>query len=430
MLLWFTSAWALTLEQAWQAADQDSNEMILIDESQRQAELYRLQAWASLSPRIVLNGNWTLNQREVALDFSQSFPTEVLDMIEQFTGAPVDFGEPTVIQEKSYFDANLTVVQPILNARAFPGLIGAYAQARAGSAQADAARAQLRVGVARAYWGVMVARQAESVSTEALALAKKHAETANKLVDAGSAPPQTRLQAEIAVARAERDLLGAEARRVQAEESFIALTNLSVEGVFDEPSVPPLPYTDVEAAVQRALSHRPDVVAASQQAKATHAIATASGLGWVPTLDARFTQAWTENTGFSGENTTWMFVLAASWTLWDGGYRLVENERTASQARQADAAADKAVEDTTVLVRTAWKDRERALAALSTAERELALAEENLRLAEVSYRAGASAFLDLEDARIGRDAAKMSVISERMNVAIAALTLLGQTGDL
>ena len=73
---------------------------------------------------------------------------------------------------------------------------------------------------------------------------------------------------------------------------------------------------------------------------------------------------------------------------------------------------------------------ERAQLALAAAREELGLAEENLRLAEISYEAGASAYLDLEQARVGRDAARLTVTAETMNLDLANLSMLKATGDL
>jgi outer membrane protein TolC len=147
-------------------------------------------------------------------------------------------------------------------------------------------------------------------------------------------------------------------------------------------------------------------------------------------VDGRFTQAWTENAGFSGENSTWMVVVTANWTLWDAGYRVTDNQRTASQAIQARAAATKMVEDTEVAVRAAWSEKERATQALAAAQKEAALGAENLRLTEASHRLGSATALDLEEARIRRDAALLAVDSEEMGLHLATYQLLALGGAL
>ncbi len=419
---------ALTLEDAWKAVGAESQEATVLDEQRVQAGTIRTQAWATLSPKLSLNGNWTRNQREVALNMGGAFPPELLAMIETFTGEPLDLGEPTVIQKLSFFDANVTVSQPVFSARALPALKGAMALDRAAEAQREAGRGQLRLGVARAYWGVLVAREGAALATDGLALAKKHAETVNALVASGSATRQAELQAAMAVARAERELAGAEARKTQAETAFAALVEVAPDVALETPTAQRVDYADVDAALAAARTRRPELRAARAQEDAARATALAAHLAWVPSVDARFTQAWTENTGFSGETSTWFFVLNANWTAWDGGFRVAEQERAASQQRMAAAGAEKAAQDAEVEVRVAWEDHVRAGRALAAAERELAFAEENLRLAEVSHAAGASTFLDLEDARMARDSVRLSVMAERMGADLAVRTLRRAVG--
>lgn len=429
MILLLPAALAATLEDAWRAAEDRSSEAQLLAETRLQNDQLSTMAWAALSPKLSLNGNWTLNQRETALDFSESLPDEMVELIEGFTGEAVDFGDPVVINKKSYFDWNISVVQPLFSGKALPGLIAAQQLVKAGRTQEDGGLAQLRVGVASAWWGVIVAREGERVAGRSVELARRHVDTALKLVSVGNATRQAELQARIALARAERDLAGAQARRVQAEESLAAITGIE-GGELTMPAPRELGVASLEEAEARALAHRPEIRSAEHQAKAARAAATASAMGWLPDVNARFTEAFTENEGFSGEPYTWMFTVGASWTLWDGGFRVADNQKSASQARMAEAALEKTKSDTLVALRAAWEDRERAKKALATAEQELGFAEENLRIAEASFAAGTASLLDTEDARLGRDAAEMSVIGEKMSLDLATLRVGALVGDV
>jgi outer membrane protein TolC len=143
------------------------------------------------------------------------------------------------------------------------------------------------------------------------------------------------------------------------------------------------------------------------------------------------TYSWTQNNvGFNTDPTFWQFVVTADWVLWDGGFRLANGQKSASQLRQARLAEEKAQDDAGEAVRTLWSTRQKATASLDTAEHEAALAEENLRIAEVAFGAGGVSFLELEDARLGLIASKMSVLSERMQRDLATIDLLAATGDL
>lgn len=419
--LLLSAAHAFTLEDAWRAAE-GGEELRAVEEQETQVRLTRTQAFLALSPRLQVTGDYILNQREVVLDFAAALPPELAALIGDT--------DPTVIQQKDYFQANGTVVQPLLNLRTLWGLKGTNALVDAAAATADDQRAELRLGVARAYWGVLVAREAEAMAQRGVDLAKRHAEQAGALVEVGTATKQVALQAEMAVARAERDLVDAAARRSSAERAFAALVEVEAAPEFVEPAPPELPFATVEEAQARSVSRRPDLVAADAQARAARAIATASAVAWVPTVDARFTEAWSQNTGFVGKEWNWQFAVTASWTPLDAGQKIVDNLKTASQRRQAEAGAAITREQVEVDLVDAWSERERAHASRAAAERELSLAEENLRIAEKSFDAGASTFLDLEDARVSRDGAQIRVLTERMNEHLDALALLQLTGDL
>jgi outer membrane protein TolC len=418
--LWST-AQAFTLEDAWRAAE-GGEELAVVQEQRREVELLRTQAKLALTPRLQINADYTLNQREVVLDFASQLPPEL--------AAFVGETEPTVIQQKDYFSANGSLIQPLLNLRTLWGVRGTNALVEAARATESDQRGELRLGVARAYWGVLVSREAEAMASRGLALARRHADQARALVAVGTATRQVELQAEMAVARAERDVVDAAARRASAERSFAALVETEAAPAFAEPSLPDLPYTTAEDAAARSRTRRADLTAADARADAARAAATASAVAWAPTVDARFTEAWSQNVGFVGKEWNWQFVVTASWTPLDAGYKIVDNLRTASQSRQAAAGAEITREQAEIDVVNAWAETDRARASRTAAERELSLAEENLRIAEKSFEAGASTFLDLEDARVSRDAAQIRVLTERMNEHLGALALLQLTGDL
>lgn len=427
---WLASAWALSLEEAWQRAGAEGHETALIEEQRLQSGLLRGQAWAALSPKLSLTGNWTLNQRETTLDFSKNFPPEMVELITTFTGSAPDFGDPVVINKKQYFDMNLSIVQPLFSGRAIPGLYSANQMVEAAQAQEDGAKAQLRLGITRAYWAVLLAREGVAVAESSLKVTERQVQSAQSLVEVGNANQATLLQAKIAMSRAQRDMSGARTRRIQAEQAFANLTGLPADVELERPLLPTLPYGDLEGAQQRALQQRPDLRVARAQEAAARWSNTGALLSWAPDISARFTEVLTQNAGFSGEDNAWMFVVTGSWTLWDGGFRVVEGQRAASVLRQAQESRIKAEQDAALAVAVAWEERSRAADALEAVQAELLWAEENLRLAELSLAAGTLSLLDAESARLGRDATQMSLITERMNLDLATRSLLLATGDL
>ena len=418
-----TQAFAITLEDAWIAADRSSTHAGMIEEQLNVARTVPGAVWSMVSPKLVLKGNWTRNDEAIELDTSAFIP-------EQFQSLFPD-SEPMIIQRLSYFDANASVIQPLFAGQALPLLRAAYSEVNAATEEAKASRGALRAGVARAYWGVVFAREGERIAQRALESARQHRELAETRSKVGLAAPTVRLRAQIAESRAARELATTTAGLTAAEAGFAQLTGLAADTPVDLPARRTLPWDSVEAALAEASETQPAIRAARGRQRSAALQSTANALSWLPEVNGRFTYAWTENTSaFNERESFWMAVVEGQWVLWDGGYRLSQQRKSAAQMRLAGLASDHAVSTTETQVRALWATHEAAATALATVSLELQLAEENLRLAEVAYAAGSIIQLEFDDARLGEVAARLGVMAERRNLDLAAVDLLVSVGTL
>ncbi len=427
MLLVSSLALAVTLEEAWSSAESNSVDLAMVRENTRQGETLTGKAWALVQPKLVLGGHYTINDKEISWDPDAliTIPDELRDTLN------IPDAEAIVFQKKQYFDGNISVIQPIFSGAAFPLLKGAQAAVKASREDEASARTQIRAGIARAFYSVAVTRDMELVAREAAENAGKHAALVQKQTEIGLAPPTAHLQAEIAQSKAKRQVAAAHEGVVIAESAFAKVTGLSADSAIELPAERALPYDSVDAASERAAAQRPEIAAAQHRAKAARMQKLATDLGWLPSLDSRFTYNYTENSGgFNDSPDMWQVVFTANWTLWDGGFRLAEERGAASVARQARYAVEKATDDATESIRRLWEARARSAEAFDLVRREHALAVENQRIAEAAYTAGVITFLELEDARLGVRAAAAAEVSERMNRDLAAIDLLAATGDL
>jgi outer membrane protein TolC len=156
----------------------------------------------------------------------------------------------------------------------------------------------------------------------------------------------------------------------------------------------------------------------------------ASDLGWAPTVGIGFRELYSQVPGFVPENFQWQVGLDISWNLWDGGYRISRSRELASQVRVADLAVEQIREGAEAEIRTLFQTYERAETALRGVEAEIRLAEEGLRLAETAVVAGRGTWLEVEQARLALEAARMGLLTERMDRDIAAIDLAAATGLL
>ncbi len=227
----------VTLSDAYAAAERDSYDLAMADEATVQSRADVGLAWASLSPKLLANATYTFNQYEFLFDPADSFTVP-----DQFADA-IDFGdsEPIVIQPKQYWQGSATVAQTFFNASALAGLLAAYDLVEAAERDAQLADQQIRLGVAQSYYGLATARAAAALSDESLATARDQLELARRQVDAGLADRRALIQAELGVARAEREAAAAREQVIAAERGFENLTGLpgSSEVVFPDPPTAP-----------------------------------------------------------------------------------------------------------------------------------------------------------------------------------------------
>lgn len=416
---------AVSLDEVWAAADDHSVDLQLVHEQRVQGDTLRTQALSLLSPKLVAGGHYTINQRETTLDFTSSLPPELLALL-----GDVDLGDPIVVNKKQYLDWNASVVQPLFNGQALPLYMGAVDTVNAGRETEAALRAQIHVGVAQAFWGVVVAREGEKVAAQALENAQRHLKIAETTVEVGTAAPALRLQAQLGVARAQRQVAVAHEQVVAAQGAFSRLTGLAEDTAVEAPPLRVVHFATADEAVAHAFAERPDIRAANHQASAGRRQAVASHLAWLPSVDGRFTESYTGNSGFSGEPYAWQLVFTGDWVLWDGGARVAQEAKAASMRRAAQLQVESLQQKAEESIRTLWEEHARAEVAVDAVEKEIGLAEENLRLADAAFSAGALSYLEVEDARLGLAASRMTQLTETMNRDLTAIRLLEQTGDL
>ncbi len=410
----------VTLDQAWRAAEEQSVDLGIISQNTLSAESLRGQAWSALSPQVVANGAYNINELEIVLDTTAMIPEEFADLAG-------DAGEPIVIQQKEYISASLTIQQTLFSGTALPALKGAYKLTHAAREDEAMQRQRIHAGVTRAHYGLATARQGALLAALSVENANHQLELAERQVAAGLQAERARLQAQLAVSRAEREARAAREQEVAAEEAYVRMTGLPRDSDPVLPEAPAAP-ADLTAALAKA-DDRPDVAAAEYRARAAELQRNASWWSWAPRVTAQWTYNYSENTGFADDPTFWVASINGTWSLWDGGLRIAQAKDNAAKARIANLQVESARRAATEEIRNAHERYTRADSAVSAVEREAELAKENLRLAERSYEAGSATWLEVETARLGLEQTELNRLVERMNRDMAAADLLVAVGE-
>jgi len=415
------AAQAATLGEAEVAAQARSHAVGLAHQQHLIAKARLGQARFTLLPSVYVSGAYTVNQYEITMDPTAWVP-------EEFAGALGEDTEPTIIQEKDYWSANLRVDQTLFDARTLPGLGAARNNQVAAHYTELRANCLLRAQVAQMAHGVQAAREAKQLAQRGLAMAQVQLDLAEARKDLGGSSRRDHLQAQLALSKAMRDLRSAEEGESGAELAFSQLTGFDRKVLLDLKGVLNLPESLV-VALGDAKTKRKDLLSAQSTEASAHGMHRASRWSVLPRVSASFLTNYTENTMFSDEPLSWMGILNAQWALWDGGQSRARKAVDRAQWRMAQHGAAQLSEQVVREVEQAWGALVRARQALKAVRVEVALATENLALVEAALSTGGASWVDVERGRLGLQAAEMAHLRERTALRLAEVALLVATGQ-
>lgn len=352
---------------------------------------------------------------------------QVLAGVKQgFTDAISGELKPVTIVARNSLYANLIVTQTLFTPQMFllPAADQSAEAAKFGSLEA---REQVLLNVARIYLGV------EGLA--AIADAAKDAETvALKREKDATSQAQLGMTTDIALLRAQSETAQARAMLATVQGQKVALLAM-LEALVGEPIRP----LDGDAT-------RVEVTASSENDtpwENTFLIkANAAGLqsmetfnrydriSWLPSLIAQAKGSYNSNKGFA--NTNWMFdgIIAAQWTLFDRGARMVE--LNVNDAKTAEGRAK--LEASRAKARANWLGAKTSLVAaevaLAQAEAQSSLATRAQRQIGSAYESGLATSLEVSDIDSKRFFAASSAAQARSQLEVRKVELAAAEGRL
>jgi outer membrane protein len=284
----------------------------------------------------------------------------------------------------------------------------ARAEAAALGADAEAAKADLRFEVARAYWALVTSRASVGVLQQALARSETHIRDVRSRFDAGLVAPNETASADAQAARARMLLIEARNQRDSAAAELARLVGADPQTAIEpvatlEPAAAPAFNAGgltAEArsgrAERQAMERRIEGADAQRDAAESARRPAVSILGGVdyarpnPRVFPR-AERWDD---------FWEAGVRVNWMLWDGGRTAAE---TAQAASLAAAARERLAEFDAVLavdIRQRTLDIQSGSAAVEAADAAIRAAEEAHRVVTERYRAGVVPQGDVLDAQL------------------------------
>jgi outer membrane protein len=271
-----------------------------------------------------------------------------------------------------------------------------------------AARGDLRLEIARAFWALVTARETEQVLARSVESITSHVRDLRNRLDQGLIPPNDLLSAEAQQSR--QRLLAIEARNTRA----IADADLHrLLGMEDAGPIEPVATLDAGAVpaieagplVAAARAQRPERRALEDRVAGARARADAAKAGALPQVAV--------NSGYDyarpnvrifpriGEwRDSWDVSVNATWLLWDGGRRRAEEAEAAAAVRAAESRVGEFDRQVSFEVRQRALEVDSSRAAILAAADGVRSATEARRVVGDRFAAGVATSTDVLDAEI------------------------------
>jgi outer membrane protein len=300
------------------------------------------------------------------------------------------------------YRARLDLQWPIFTGGRIDALVRAAEAERAATvADREAARADLRLEITRAFWALVTAREAEQVVQRSLESLQAHVGDLRSRDAQGLIPPNEVLTAEALVSR--RRVLVIEAGNMAriAEADLVRLLGRD-DGARIEPVEPLAPPSPPAAASEGRRPERAALAARIAAADAREAAAAAAGKPQVavaggydiarpnPRIFPRADE-W---------HPSWDVSVNVAWTLWDGGRRQAEAAEAAASARAIAARVTEFDRQTRFEVTQRQLELDASLAAIAAADDGIRAAAEARRVVGERFAAGVATSTDVLDAEV------------------------------
>jgi outer membrane protein TolC len=307
----------------------------------------------------------------------------------------------------------------------------ATAELHAAGEDLTAARLDLRLEAARAFWALVSATETEHVLTRSLDSMAAHLRDLRSRFEQGLIPPNDVLSAEAQESR--QRVLAIEARNVRAisEADLRRLIGLETRdrirplATLEEPATSP---SSPEVLLAEARTARPERRALSNRFEASRAREDAARAAARPQVgvNAGYDYARPNPRIFPREGSwqdSWDVSVNVNWTLWDGGRHRADQAEAAAAARAIDARAADFDRQVTFEVQQRWLELDSSRAAIGAAIDGVRSATEARRVVSERFSAGVIASSELIDADLAVLQAELDLTRARANARLAEARL-------
>lgn len=328
---------------------------------------------------------------------------------------------------------------------AYPVYTGGRLEASKNAAEFNAQAAQqdlvkdkieMAYNIQNTYWTLFKLQQLRKVTEETVQQAEAHLKDVQNMFKNGMMTSNDVLKLQVQLSNAKLAHLDANnnTRLMMVNLNNMLGLPLTTElELTSSVDFKPGTQMDWEAAVQKALSNRPDLTATELRTKAAQEIVRAADGGYLPqvSVGANYTMANPNQrilpmvAEFRG---TWDIGVQFSWTLWNWGATGHQKAQAEAQVAQAQDALEMLKDGIKVEITQNYLSLVQSKEKVAVSQQSLEQANENYRITNEKFKKGMALTSDLTDAETAQTLAKINQISAIVDFEVAQSRLIKSLG--
>jgi len=430
-------SFAETLEQAWEVAIRENNELKAKQQIVAAADAGSEAARAARMPKITNATAYTvLSERpEYKADLSPLAPTLQKTAQAVPALAPIIAGMPTSISlpvaNQNFLTSTTQAIFPLYTGGKITSLID-QAQARADQAKQDEHidLLDLKMGVAENYLLVLRLNRIVQVLHETQHELAEHVEHTAKLVQKGIVTENIHLAAQVSKAEIDQQILQAEQGFDLSKSAYNRLLNRSLDAPVNlEPMGMQQLSGSLETQTQTALDNRPELKALSSQAVESEAKSREYRSERLPNVAVAGGYTYLEN-DYLEQNNYASASVCMLWTPIDGGVSRSKQKAAQHQMTAVNRMRDEARSGIELQVRQAWLSERETRGRLEVARTAVIQATRNLEIVRKQFEEGVSPHTDYLQAVSLKTQADVNFANALCDAILATFKVKRATGTI
>ncbi|SDE48364.1 TolC family protein [Sporomusa acidovorans] len=348
---------------------------------------------------------WAIKQARANKNISIS-----LTHTDTYYSVPVDISG---YYSNNYFANALSLSLPLYSGGKLETQIEqALRDAKVAELNLTAAKQQLRQNVTTSYFNVLQYKKEMEVNQETVDNYTAHLKHVRDQYQIGAVAKLDVLSSQVELANAQDNLIKAQSDYAVAVASLNNMIGLPIDSEIelkDELSYVPFTAT-FEECIRQALDNRPEIAVYQTKITSAQADVKIAKSGYDPTVQLTLTQGWYDGDLPGLNNSNWTAGLTASMNIFDSGLNKSKVKQAEYSLTAAQEQARQQRENILLEVRQYYVSMREAEKRIDLKKVAVEQATERLNITEAQYKSGVGTNLDVFDAVLALNQAKLNNI--------------------